>query len=95
MHKKYVMAFDSGTTSIRAILFDRAGRVVVPKAVRDEARLPKRRELEEHDRHAEGGGSRRDVGRQTPEKPGLAAGEEVAVGLAVVPPDGTPLEARP
>ena len=28
MHKKYVMAFDSGTTSIRAILFDRAGRVV-------------------------------------------------------------------
>lgn len=25
---------------------------------------------------------------------GLAAGEEVAVGLAVVPPDGTPLEAR-
>jgi len=26
---------------------------------------------------------------------GLAAGEEVAVGLAVVPPDGTPLEARP
>jgi glycerol kinase len=28
VHKKYVMAFDSGTTSIRAILFDRAGRVV-------------------------------------------------------------------
>jgi len=28
MHKKYVMAFDSGTTSIRAILFDRAGRPV-------------------------------------------------------------------
>jgi glycerol kinase len=28
MHQKYVMAFDSGTTSIRAILFDRAGRVV-------------------------------------------------------------------
>jgi glycerol kinase len=27
MDKQYVMAFDSGTTSIRAILFDRAGRV--------------------------------------------------------------------
>ncbi|MEU6035051.1 glycerol kinase GlpK [Actinomadura sp. NPDC047616] len=26
--KKYVLAFDSGTTSIRAILFDRAGRVI-------------------------------------------------------------------
>jgi glycerol kinase len=28
MAKKYVMAFDSGTTGIRAILFDRAGNVV-------------------------------------------------------------------
>jgi glycerol kinase len=32
MHMKYVMAFDSGTTSIRAILFDRAGRVAASES---------------------------------------------------------------
>jgi glycerol kinase len=75
----YVLALDQGTTSSRAILFDRAG-LIVASAQQEFAQIYPRAGWVEHD-PAEIWRSQRDVAVSVLQKAGMAAKDVAAIGI--------------
>ena len=79
MSKKYVLALDQGTTSSRAILFDREGKIV-KVTQREFTQIYPKAGWVEHDA-MEIWGSQMGVAREVLESAGVKAGEIAAIGI--------------
>lgn len=79
MEKKYILALDQGTTSSRAILFDRAGRIV-KTAQKELTQIYPKAGWVEHDA-MEIWGTQSGVAREVIETAGISTQEIAAIGI--------------
>lgn len=79
MDKKYIMAFDQGTTSSRAIIFDKYGRVIA-KAQKEFNQIYPKAGCVEHD-PMEIWGTQSGVAREVLERAGIRPSEIASIGI--------------